>query len=310
MNPGKMRSGVFLIITGVILLLNTTGNLSWAFWVDLIWLWPMLLIAIGVEKLFLATKLKQLAYVSSLILVLTVVWAWSSYAETPGVDEPTYSFDADFTQVYPLDSTLESLVADIDFGAGRLTVCSTSDQLFDGSFYSRDKRPRVTMRERRGRATIRVNAPGARHISWPRKLDNNWRIMLTDQLPVRLNVDCGAARLKLNLAEIQLERFNIDCGASEIDLVIGTKSPRVEGYIDCGASHIDIQIPRGAGLRVHRNVAISSFRSGEINLRKHGSYRETEKFDEAPVQIKLDVDAGVSAFRISYSDETVGPGAI
>jgi len=310
MSPGNLRTGVFLIITGVILLLNTTGQLAWAFWVDLIWLWPMLLIALGVEKLFLATKVKKLAYLSSLILVLTVVWAWASYAGVPRADEPTYDFDADFNQTYPLDSTVEALVADIDFGAGRLTIGSTPDQLFDGSFYSEGRRPRVTMSKHRGRVTVRIRSRDQKRFHWPHKMKNRWQVKLTDRLPVRLNIDCGAARLRLNLADIRLERFNIDCGASEIDLTIGVKCPRVNGYIDCGVSHVDIRIPRGAGLRVHRDVAISSFRSGEIDLRKRGSYHETENFEDAAVQINLDVDAGVSALRISYSDEAVGPGAI
>ena len=310
MNPGRLRTGVFLIITGVILLLNTTGSLAWSFWVDLIWLWPMLLIAIGVEKLLLATRARNLAYISSLILIITVFWAYSAHARGIGSDDPTYQFDADFTQAYEMDSTVNTLVADIDFGAGRLVIGSTSEQLFDGNFYSKRGRPRVSKSDRRGRATVRVRSSEHRYIHWPRRLDNKWQVDLTDQLPVRLNVDCGAARLLLNLEDIKLERFEIDCGASRIDLTIGAKSARVEGSIDCGASDVKIKIPRGAGLRVHRDAAITSFCSGDIELEKRGSYRVTDDFNEAPVQINLEIDAGISFFKVSYSDQEVGPDAI
>jgi hypothetical protein len=125
-----------------------------------------------------------------------------------------------------------------------------------------------------------------------------------------LNIDCGAARLKLNLSDIRVERFDLNCGASEIDVVLGSKSPQVDGSIDCGASEIDIRIPRGAGLRVRRDTAVSSFHTSGIDLVRRGSFHETENFDRAPVQITLEVNAGVSSFRVSYSDETVKPGTI
>lgn len=310
MSPGKLRTGVFFILTGGLLLLNTTGALAWSFWVDLIWLWPVLLIAIGVEKLFLATNARQLAYVSSLILVLAVVWAWTSHARGARIDEAAYDFDADYSKTFAMDSNFTSLVTDIDFGAGKLYVGASADELFDGDFYSSFGRPRVTMHQRRSRAVVRVGLDTDRHIRWIGKTGNRGKIKITNRLPVRLNIDCGAAGLQLDLADVKLERLDLNCGASEIDLVIGRKSPRVEAYVDCGASHLDIKIPRGAGLRVHRDIAVSSFRSPDIELKRRGSYRETAGFADAPVQINLDLEAGVSVFRVSYSDESVEPGSI
>ena len=311
MNPARVRNAVFLILTGVILLLNTTGQLNWDFWVELLWLWPMLLIAIGVEKLLLATRAKNLAYVSSLLLVLTVVWAWSSYSSGPRPDEPSFNFDADFTQAYPLDSTMQALVADIDFGAGRLNVGSTPDKLLDGSFYSAFGRPRVSMGQEGNRAVVRVRLPRQKHFGWwPRKKENRWKVNLTDRLPIRLHIDCGAAQLNLDLTDLLVERCELDCGASEIDLAFGSKSAHVEGSIDCGASDVNIRIPRGAGLRLHRDTAISSFSTHGIDLIRRGSYHETKDFDTAPVQIKLEVQAGVSSFRVFYSNETMKSGTI
>lgn len=310
MNPGRLRTGVFFILTGGILLMNTTGVLGWSFWVDLVWLWPVLLIALGVEKLLLATKAKQLAYISSLILVLTVAWAWSSYARETRLDEPVFDFDADFTKAYPLDTTFTSMVADIDFGVGKLYIGPSSTELFNGEFYSRHGRPRVRLDQRRSRAMVEVTTDNMGEFHWPGKIGNRWKIALTDQLPVRLNIDCGAAGLELNLSEIQLERLDLACGASEIDLIIGTKNPRVDAYIDCGASNLNIKIPQGAGLRVHRDIAVSSFRTPGLELRDRGSFRETANYADAPIQINLDLQAGVSSFRVSYSDETAKPGSI
>ncbi len=312
MNPGKLRWGVFFILTGVLLMLTTSGRLSWEFWVDLVWLWPMLLIAIGVEKICLATKLKPLAYISSVILVGTVFWAYSTYANEPrfeSIDDG--EFVTDYNKDFPHDSTVSAVNANFDFGAGTLMIGATSDRMFEGEFFSDFGKPRVTLRKRRNEAVLRVRMPNDKYnIRWPGRIDNKWRVKLSDKIPVKLNIDCGAASLKLDLSEIQIEKFNLDCGASDIDVWFGARSPRVDAYINCGASSMKILIPRGAGLRVRRDTPVSSFSSGPIKLRKRGSYQETEGFSRAPVQINLDLEAGVSSFRVTYSDETVKDGAI
>jgi hypothetical protein len=52
MNIGRIRNGAILISAGVVLLLNTMDHLSWAVWFRIFSLWPVLLIAIGIELLF------------------------------------------------------------------------------------------------------------------------------------------------------------------------------------------------------------------------------------------------------------------
>ncbi len=311
MSPARLRTGVFFILTGTILLLNSTGHLAWSFWVDLLWLWPMLLIALGVEKLFTATRAKALGYLSTVILIGTVLWAWNSYARGPAFDEPTFDFDADFTQDYPLDSAYKNLTVDIDFSAGELVLKATDQQLFDGQFYSRQGRPRVSFNQHRDRAVVRIRPPHRGEIRlFSPTPDNRWKVAVTDQLPVRLNVDCDAGSMNLDLTEVAVERLDLDCGASEIDIAFGAKSRQIDTYIDCGASHLDISIPFGAGLRVRRDIAVSSFHSGAIDLDRRGGYLESDNYRTSPVRINLEVDAGVSALRISYSDVDINDRAI
>ncbi len=311
MSPAKLRTGMFFILTGTILLLNSTGHLAWSYWVDLLWLWPMLLIALGVEKLFTATRAKALGYLSTLILIGTVLWAWNSHARGPDFDEPAFDFDADFSQSYPLDTTHTNLTVDIDFAAGELRVNSTNEHLLDGQFYSRRGRPRVSFNEHRHRAVVRVRPPHQETIRLFSPTPNNrWKMAVTDKLPVRLNIDCDAGRMDLDLTEIAVDRLDLECGASEIDIIFGGKSRDIDAYLDCGASHLDIKIPHGAGLRVRRDIALSTFHSSGIDLNRRGGYHETADYRTAPVRINLEVDAGVSAFRVSYSDVTLDRGPI
>ena len=76
MSVGKFRTGVILIALGVVLLLHTTDVIDSGFWRMLLKLWPVLLIAIGLEKIFMATSnLKPLAFISPVLIVAVVIWA-------------------------------------------------------------------------------------------------------------------------------------------------------------------------------------------------------------------------------------------
>jgi hypothetical protein len=125
-----------------------------------------------------------------------------------------------------------------------------------------------------------------------------WILKVTDSLPVTLDVDAGAAQVRLDLENLIVERLVLETGAADVDIALGTRSPRVDCEIDCGAAVIDMVIPAGAGLRVKRESAMSSFSTGSIDLTQKGDYLESPDFDTRAVQINLDVEAGVSTFRI------------
>ncbi len=74
MNPARFRWGILLILIGVLFLLNNIGTLDWWMWNDIWSLWPLILIAIGVEKIFTKTKFEVIAYLAPLALAAIVVW--------------------------------------------------------------------------------------------------------------------------------------------------------------------------------------------------------------------------------------------
>ena len=64
MNIGRIRNGAILISAGVVLLFNTMDYLSWSVWFRIFSLWPVILVAIGIELLFKRTLLSFLTLIS------------------------------------------------------------------------------------------------------------------------------------------------------------------------------------------------------------------------------------------------------
>jgi len=66
MSPARLRWGLLFIAVGVLLLATKSNWLSGYYWLELLDWWPVLLIAIGIEKIFLKTSVRIISYLSFL----------------------------------------------------------------------------------------------------------------------------------------------------------------------------------------------------------------------------------------------------
>ena len=109
MTPARFRWGLLFILVGTLMLLVEADVLNLNFVIELAYLFPFLLIAIGIEKIFSKTKLKAISYLSSVVLVAGALWVafeGSSYSSNHSFlksgsikwqadDEPVDSIDAE-----------------------------------------------------------------------------------------------------------------------------------------------------------------------------------------------------------------------
>ena len=83
---GSPLGAVLLILIGVILLLNVFGVLDWSIWWSLLRLWPVLLIAAGLELLLGRWKWGSLlATILVVAVVVAALWLTSAGVTTSGL---------------------------------------------------------------------------------------------------------------------------------------------------------------------------------------------------------------------------------
>jgi hypothetical protein len=314
MSVGKVRTGILLILIGTFLLLNTLDVLDVHLWENLLVFWPVFLIAIGIEKIFGASdRLKPLAYISPLLIVAT--FAYAVVAGPSG--EPTWGENDPVSDTMEWrvgsDPSIQRVDLKVDFGGGRLVVGGGTGQgsLLEGRFQHRGRKPVVSTAQEGGTLAVSISQPhGAQgHITLGRRDRERWTVRLNDSTPVNLSLDAGGAMVRLDLASLVLQKLKVSTGAADVDLVLGAKSPRVDCTIECGAASIDMTIPATAGLRLTRDIALSSLSTGGIELVKRGDCRETPDFETKPVQIIMEIEAGVSSLRIHQSTESAPSGS-
>lgn len=305
---GRIRNGVILIVIGVIFLLHTLDVIHLGFW-EVIWnVWPVILIAIGIEKIFGATRtLRPLAYLSPVLILMVLAWAviadsgrsaWSYHDDwSSGSHSEIYVWSEEgSSSTKLLDLTVEKT-------RGRLVVRNGAAEgnLLDGRLRYWGRRPRVKSEEEESTLAVRIedrdrgtDAGNGRDV---------WVLRLTGDVPIRMSIDGGAARMRLDFSALQLEDLTLDAGAVDVDLTFGSLAPVVVCAIECAAAALDITVPASAGVSIERQSIFSGFSARGLTLVERGSMLITPDFDEQPVQIKLDFRSDPSTLRIHRVDE-------
>jgi hypothetical protein len=323
MAVGKVRTGVILISIGVLLLLNTTGIVDFGFWGWLGRLWPVILIAIGIEKMFSSAQssnLRNLAWLSPVIIVGVVAysviagqrednsntwndnWQWNWDDSN---DAPTSTH----TWSEPLTPDAKRLDLSLEMSGGRLTVRGGSDpgNLVVARTSSRGDKPSSTANvSADGVCTVRI---AQRDDSHHRGRDQ-WIMKVTDSLPIDLKVEGGAARMRLDLSALKIESLELDAGAADVDIVLGSRVPTVTCDLESGAAAMEVTIPSVAGLRLYRDGVISRLSDTDLNLVDKGSYSETEGYSENVVKIVMRVKSALTSLRLRRASGPASPESI
>lgn len=319
MAVGKVRTGVILIAIGVLLLLNTTGIVDFGFWHWIGRLWPVILIAIGLEKIFASStssSMRNLAWLSPLLIVGVVTYAvvagereqdtwgegWNWHWDGPQGDESSMSTST-WSETFSSDA--KRMAVTLGLNSGRLTVRGGADSgnslVVRASSYAGKPNTESTVSD--GLQTIKV-------IQRRRMVDDHgrdqWTVKLTDSIPVDLTIDGGATKMRLDFTAVKVESLDLEAGAADISVVFGTLVPSVMCTLDCGAADMDFTIPRNAGLRLRQRSVVQSTSESDFDLVDRGEYRETADYESAPVKIDLSLDAAVSSLRLRRASAVSG----
>jgi hypothetical protein len=312
MKVSSIRWGVILVGIGLLFLAINLDYLSHAVWIELVALWPVLVIAIGVELIFSRTRFKFLGLISPLIIALAFIYAaWTSSSDYAWSFKNWRHFDRfDYARSklevfsYDLDRDpdLESLELDLDFGMGELWIGPTSNKLISGDFEYRYTKPFCKFSSSGGHARVRIKSREHKHfnIFRNRELRNDARIFVGDYIPLAIELDIAAAIVELDLSDLIIEKLNLDTGAAKVNLKLGCRSENVSVNINSGASEVIIDIPDEMGLIIDCDAALSSTNFKDVGLEKRGGKYESENYNAAGCRAMISIDSGVSCVEIQY----------
>lgn len=278
---------------GTALILGNLGWLPWDAFGLLLRLWPVFLVAWGVD---LVVKGRPAwATVLGALLVILVMGGilWLSMTQTPQNAGQTQSISA------VLPANAQEANVSIESPVGQLIVGgpAASGQLIDGkvallqglsaneNLNSSGSVARYSL-SAEGRTTI---WPNMNYLSQP-----GWDLKLTDTLPVTLNTELAVGEQRLNLDGLQIEGLTASIAVGQIVLTL-PDDDGFSGTVECAVGEIIIRVPEGANVRIHNHSGLAPVFAPSDYERSQGLIESPDSDGEL---IELDVTQAVGLVRI------------
>lgn len=191
----------------------------------------------------------------------------------------------------------EIVVADLNIGAGELSVSGGAKELFDGEFTYNvpEWKPEVRYDDSgfRGRLTVR-QAGGKGNFG---NIKNIWDLKLANDIPLDLRIHCGAGENKLDLHDLTLRSVEVQMGAGSVNMDLRGKPQRdYEVRIEGGVGEATVHLPPDVGVVAEAHGGI-----GSINVRglqKDGDRWVRDPSGQSKATVRLSVKGGIGEINI------------
>lgn len=300
---GHPRSGgllgpLILVLLGVLFLLNNFGIVDWSIWSQLWRLWPLVLIAVGLELL-----VGRRSPALSLIILLLLVAAAVAFLLYSGGFQPAGGL-SQFPVNVPSQNTSKASV-DITFSVGDLSVDAQSEgsALATGSldYYDGTSTPQVSdnVSGDTRQLTIKQNEGGASFPFFGFGAHLSWTLHLSNQVPMTLRVEAGAGTVDMNLERLRISDLNLSTGAGDTSVILPSNAGTTIAKISGGAGTLDVTIPNGVEASIKVNSGIGKVDVDPKFAAQGDNIYTSQGYANARNKVDLTVNGGVGRITIS-----------
>jgi len=270
--------------------------------------WPLILVFIGMGKMWDATKRRQnpdgtrsgtslgtttgaLAFVLVLIILFWHGRAFTRdrhYAGGGGLQHQSRSVDR---------QNAKSVNVSLEASAGEFNISGGSSHLLDADFNYSDsyETPRVdyNVSDGVGHLAITQDDQGT-HFGTSH---NDWNLRFSSDVPLELKVQMGAGRGNLRLRDLPVTRLDMSMGAGQVDLdLTGDRKADLVGDLEGGVGQVTIRLPRKVGVVVRASGGIGSVTAH--GMRHDDDEYTNEAYGKTPATIRLKVEGGVGQITL------------
>jgi hypothetical protein len=289
---GSLVIPLLLIVLGVLLLLDNLNVVS-IDWASIWKLWPLLLVAIGVE-IILGRRVSGGAILLLIIAVIiggaSLWWSALDVGSEWSAERITWPMDG-----------VERAELELDVGLGELVVVGQSD-MSDLLVADLDLAPGVDVTDQ-----VKVTGDVARgsivsdrdFFAFPQifgRRSSEWGVWLNEQVGWTLDVNAGVGDTRLDLSDARVGVLELSWGVGSVDVILPQKGA-VRAVVDGGVGDVTVTIPPGAQARISVDQGIGDLNIGS-RFERQDDYYETEGFSSAESSILLEVDLGIGSITV------------
>ncbi len=295
----SVTSALILIALGVIFLMaNMRPGIDP--WRIIFRYWPLILIFIGIGKIFDSLILRDRGApagsgeVSGAGIAIIVLLAIFGFALWRGHERNDRLHDQHTVELLGA----KTVSADIQMPAGQLTLTGGDTRLLDSDF---------DYNEEEGKPSVEYNVSGDHgqlNITQEKErihfggTHNTWKLRFGGAEPLDLTLSIGAGQSDLQLRDLNLTHLEVQVGAGQMTLDLGgPRKSNLEAEIKGGVGSATIRLPKDVGVRVHASGGIGTVSTD--GLTRDGDDYVNAVYGKTPTSINLTVEGGIGEIVLS-----------
>ena len=296
---------IVLIIVGFVLLLSTLGLLQMNWW-ELWRLWPLLLVLAGLDILSRHSR-----WASALVAVVTLALLAGVFYLLVTRPEPLPPFAprAEALAVHPVSQELggaKRVKVDLHLGVGdlRLSALSDSSHLLEG-YLNYPKRwgaaPHVSYRVSGGEGQLVIESrskPGWAIPFTGHSSGESWRLQLSREVPLSIELDAGASSSVVDLSHLQLESLRVKAGVGRLEVLFPAEGDRMEAQVEGGVGELVLRIPRSVAARIRIEGGLGTRQIDGRFARLDDHTYESPGYATAASRLEIVVEGGVGSLSV------------
>lgn len=247
---------LILIALGVIFLLNNLGVLDWSLWAILLRLWPILLVAAGLDLMvgWRSVWGSLLALVLTLAVLAGVLWISEAGFTAQGAMDTV-----EISQ--PLEDVRRAEIV-IDPGVGTLRIDSLADSrsLVEGTVQAGDEGALTRSFSAEGDTgtfELRTDASSFPPLAIGWTGQRLWALQLNETVALNLETHLGVGEMDLDLTGLDLDALTVDQGLGQATVILPEEG-EFEGEIDGAIGQTIVVIPESLAVRILLDTGITA----------------------------------------------------
>lgn len=301
-SPRSLRWGFTFIAAGLFWLLIRMDVISAEAFLFVLVLWPLWLIAIGIEMIFKNSPLKAFGYVSPALMAVVFILAGVEAHDVEQGQRGEGRLSYRYSQ--KVDTDISTLNAKIELGDYDLLMRSRKDMRIRGKMTGWQRAPKIEYEVDGTQAAFQAT-PHSSLFSWSGRpfyhlihingrplAEPEYRLDIPDDVTLRVELTGDESNAELNLAETSLQSLIADVDDVALSLVVGDKEPLIEITLSGSGNRFRLNIPGHAGVWLDGD-GIGKELTGYLErfgLQKLGSAFVSPGYDTLTPQIKVTVN--------------------
>ena len=276
---------IVLIAIGVLIMLMNFGTLNWFTTLNVLQLWPLALIAVGID-IWTRGRYRLMVVLAALGVGVGLYFSGGSLLTPVSSEQIQQSLESASRATVTITSGVSEL---------RVKGMDDSNNLISGKVDLAGGERAIKRFDKNGDAAsyeLRSEWPPGRAANVRNHL---WDLALTRRIPLNLTIESGVGRSTLDLHDLQLSNLVINTGVGETNLILATGTYKAN--VSTGVGAITIQLPAGVATRIEIERGL-----GAVNIR--GDFDKDEDVYTSPDyattknRIDLRVEGGVGMITV------------